>query len=459
MKYRCAISVVPPSGAPPLSRPVEPALTPSASEGEGARQGGDFRRLFSVVLALLVLLTTAALASAETLTGAVTNATTGKPAAGDEVVLLNLSQGMNEAGRTKTDAKGRFSFKIEDSGGPHLVRVDHQGVNYFPAGGPIPPGSTSTEVQVYDSAKKLEGVSENVHLMRMQAQGGTLQVIELIALKNDSKPPRALISDRTWEIYLPEGAHIDGGVAQSPGGMPVNTAPVPDDTRKGLYYYVFPIRPGETRFQVAYHLPYSGEMTLQPRALGKLQHFGVLLPKSMQFSASVPGMFSPVPDQDNQSTLQVATAVTPGKDLSFRIRGEGILPDDSAAGQQQAQAQPGGDMPGRPGGGLGNPEGTPDPLHQYRWAILGACAALLALGGFWVVARSQPTTNAVAEPPQPAPATGNGDVLLHALKEELFQLEMDRQQGRISEAEYATAKSALDQTLQRAIARSQASRA
>ena len=44
-------------------------------------------------------------------------------------------------------------------------------------------------------------------------------------------------------------------------------------------------------------------------------------------------------------------------------------------------------------------------------------------------------------------------MLLDALKEELFQLEMERTQGQISEEEYAKAKAALDQTLARAIKR------
>jgi hypothetical protein len=43
--------------------------------------------------------------------------------------------------------------------------------------------------------------------------------------------------------------------------------------------------------------------------------------------------------------------------------------------------------------------------------------------------------------------------LLEALKEELFQLEMEHKQGQISDQEYAKAKSALDQTLARAIKR------
>jgi hypothetical protein len=39
------------------------------------------------------------------------------------------------------------------------------------------------------------------------------------------------------------------------------------------------------------------------------------------------------------------------------------------------------------------------------------------------------------------------------MKEELFQLEIDRQQGKLTDAEYQKAKAALDETLRRAIAR------
>jgi hypothetical protein len=39
------------------------------------------------------------------------------------------------------------------------------------------------------------------------------------------------------------------------------------------------------------------------------------------------------------------------------------------------------------------------------------------------------------------------------LKEELFQLEMEHKQGSISQEEYAKAKTALDQTLERALKR------
>ena len=42
-------------------------------------------------------------------------------------------------------------------------------------------------------------------------------------------------------------------------------------------------------------------------------------------------------------------------------------------------------------------------------------------------------------------------MLLTALKEEMFQLELEHKQGRISQSEYEQTKSALDQTLTRAL--------
>ena len=50
-------------------------------------------------------------------------------------------------------------------------------------------------------------------------------------------------------------------------------------------------------------------------------------------------------------------------------------------------------------------------------------------------------------------AARRSSMLLEALKEEIFQLEVEHKQGRISQQEYDSAKSALDQTLQRALKR------
>ena len=106
---------------------------------------------------------------------------------------------------------------------------------------------------------------------------------------------------------------------------------------------------------------------------------------------------------------------------------------------------------------------APDPLEQYRWYILGGFAVVLAAGAFFIAKRSK--TVSVADfaasdidlPPVPgvrrAAPVGRSGLLLEALKEEIFQLEVDRKQGTISQQEYEKAKAALDQTLERALKR------
>ncbi len=78
---------------------------------------------------------------------------------------------MEESGRTKADAKGAFSFKLDNAQGPHLVRVIHQEVTYHRM---APPGTTSVDVDVYDVAKKLDDIRVVADIMRFQASQGQL---------------------------------------------------------------------------------------------------------------------------------------------------------------------------------------------------------------------------------------------------------------------------------------------
>ena len=144
--------------------------------------------LLTATILLMMLFATAALA--QSITGTATNGTTGKPAAGDDVTLIALSQGMQEIGSTKSDAQGKFSFPAPPDRAPHMVRVTHGGVNYFPQGGPLMPGATTAEVTVYDTAKRVEPLNQTVEVDRYQSDGKQLQVIALFAIQNASNPPR-----------------------------------------------------------------------------------------------------------------------------------------------------------------------------------------------------------------------------------------------------------------------------
>jgi hypothetical protein len=422
-------------------------------------------RLVAIAAIFLTWLFLPVLTTAQNLTGTVTNATTNKPADGDDVVLLSLAQGMQEAGRTTTNAKGHFTLKLDDASGPHLVRAIHQGVTYHRM---APPGTTSVELQVYDVSKKVAGLSVTADVMRFQAQGSELQGIRLFAVNNKSNPPRTQMNDQNFEFYLPDGADVDQAMAMTAGGQPISTSPVPQK-EKNRYAFIFPLRPGETQFQVAFHMPYSGKASINPREIYGSQHFVVMLPKSMQFTAGQGAAFQSMQDpRQTDAVVEVASNTTVGQPLDFTIAGTGALTDSS--GERQGggggEGQSGGatvaGRDSRPGGGLGPPIDAPDPLEKYRWYILGGFGIVLAAAAVYVVGRSPVAASDVGasdiELPQSArsqkPKPGDRSaLLLDALKEEIFQLELEHKQGRISQQEYDKAKAALDQTLERAVKR------
>ncbi len=433
--------------------------------------------------ALILTLLFGAFASAETLTGTVTNKTTDKPAAGDEVVLIKLGNGMEEAARTKADAKGNFKFSYDDQG-PHLIRAIHGGVTYHHM---APPGTTSVDVEVFDVSKKLEGISVTADVMRFQVENGQLEVVRLFAVNNESKPPKTQMSDHNFEFYLPEGAKIAQSMAKTANGNPLNSAPVPQ-AEKNRYALIFPLRPGETQFQVQYTLPYSGSATIDPKAVYGMQHFVVMVPKTMQFEPAQGAHFESMNDpQQADANVQVASLTKPGDPLSFKISGTGVLaastaPEGSSNGGAMG-AQASGQQSG-PGGGLGPPIDAPDPLQKYRWWIIGGFVIALAGGAYYVTTRQKTaftpaggseveyeepvrsrTTSSLPRPTPTAPvqtqrvptatavAAPRPSKLLEALKEELFDLEVEHKQGKITQQEYEKAKAALDGTLERAIKR------
>jgi hypothetical protein len=64
-----------------------------------------------------------------------------------------------------------------------------------------------------------------------------------------------------------------------------------------------------------------------------------------------------------------------------------------------------------------------------------------------------PVPSPLIPTPMPQYAPGHSGQLLAGLKDELFALETERLEGKLSEAEYAEQKAALEQVLKRALAR------
>ena len=445
------------------------------------REGKALKARSSLHVALIVLLLSC-FGAAQTLNGLARNSTTGKPSVGDEVIVFSLGQGMKESGRTKTDAMGRFSFKLDDAQTPHLLRVIHEGVTYSRM---APPGTASVAVEVYDVAKRVGGIAVVADIMRIQAAKGEITVTRDFGVRNASNPPRAQMSERNLEFYIPAGARVieNSGTAITETGIPLKSAPVPEG-EKNRYSFGFPLRPGVTRFEVTYRLPYDGSASLDPKSIYPLEHFMVMLPKSMQFKAVANSAGFKLVHFPNASdaTVQVASNTTDRQNLAFNISGIGMLESvrqsgTQGAGRRQEPAAGGATVAPsnhRPGGGLGPPIDAPDPLQQYRWWILGGFAALLIVGGVYIARRQQPSDRALRHPKansslMPATQAAGSNVsgearsvvatrtrgagLMEGIREELFQIEIEHKKGQISKAEYQKAKASLDRTLERVLKR------
>jgi hypothetical protein len=405
-------------------------------------------------------------AAAQTLTGTVTNGTTGKPAAGDEVILIKLGNGMEIGPKTKADSAGKFTFTLSEAG-PHLIRAIHQDVTYHQM---APPGTNTVEVRVYDVARKISDLSMTADVLRFEAQGDELHGKRLFAVNNSSVPARTQMNDHNFEFYLPEGAKIESAQAKAPNGQPIASEATPQ-AEKNRYAIAFPIRPGETQFQVEYTMPYTGSLKFDPKPLYPAQHVVVVIPKTMQFSPANASLFQPMQDPGQSDTVvQVAQQTTAGQSLAFSVSGTGVIaesPAEVASGAAQSQGAPQG-RDNRPGGGLGAPIDAPDALQQYRWPILIGFTLALAIGA-WLVMKRQPkaaSPTAYVDPTVPSASPGvspppvansvaasKSGMLLEAIKEEMFQLELERRQGKVTPEEYEKAKAGLDQTLDRVLKR------
>jgi len=132
-------------------------------------------------------------------------------------------------------------------GGQTLLHVTHRGAEYFKS---VAPGASSVEIDVYDSAAKIDGISGEATVLRAEtdSSGKTLNLAENFFVQNASASPRTQYGGNTLDFYIPKGAVIVQTLASSPGGYP----PTPsEDAGRGQWALCvhFPIRQARRAFR------------------------------------------------------------------------------------------------------------------------------------------------------------------------------------------------------------------
>lgn len=192
------------------------------------------------------------------ITGTVTNGTTGKPQSNTTVTLYKFGQGgMEPADSVKTDAQGNFNFAVvPQAPGPKLVRVEIDNVIYNKI---LPPGTPTTGIalNVYNASDKPAGAKVSKHMLLFEPAGDQMTVNETILVKNEGKTTWFDPQGGTVRIFLPQGVGDKVDVkGTAPDGMPV-PVPTAKTSKPGVDAVKFEIKPGETRFDLTYTVPYK----------------------------------------------------------------------------------------------------------------------------------------------------------------------------------------------------------
>jgi len=435
------------------------------------RKCGEKSWVATIVLGAGILANcSSASSAADSITGIVRNQTRGQPAAGDEVILLSVGQDAREEARAKTDSQGSFTLELQHPDKPHMVRVIHQGVNYDWQLW----GNHTISAYVFDAVANVQAISGGIEIIRAGTQGNLLHVSDMVEIKNDSNPPMTEANERTFEVYLPAHAKIDSVLAAGPENIGVPISPTPVQGEPGLYTVNFPLRPGSTKFAFNYDLPYDGRATFRVKNMYSLQQLAVMIPPTMTFASHSPA-FQILPVGNGRYRVEAAEHVKAGEGPEFEISGVGALPStppqvhslpkapagSSAAPSVSVQGNANTQVQNTQPLDSGSVARFPVFSSRMQWGATSIVAVMiLAICAFLVRRRPRPLTRTVTKAAQRTEQTKRTQAtLVEALKDGLFQLEIDRVQGAIPEDEYLSAKQALERTIQWALTRATARRA
>jgi hypothetical protein len=235
---------------------------------------------FFVVMALLAGSACAAV------TGTVVNKTTGKPQAGATVVLnkLDPQQGLTMIDQAKSGADGSFTINQEVTGQmPFLIRTAYGGVTYNHM---LPPGSPSIglTIEVYNASKQPGAAKVSKHMVLFEPSAGQMDINETYLFENNGQTAWNDPGNGTLHFFLPAAA---GGKVKAevtgPGSMPIGAA-VAKTADPDVFEVDYPVKPGETRFDLSYQVPYADGAPYAGKIVTKDENTYLIVPNGVTMS-------------------------------------------------------------------------------------------------------------------------------------------------------------------------------
>jgi hypothetical protein len=359
---------------------------------------------------------------------------------------------MQTVANTKTDAQGKYHFSYPQLGvSPMLIRVPYKGVNYHQ---PAAPGKDDVPVEIYEPTNNSNAFSVGSRFIVFEPKDSSLIVGEEYDIQNHTQPPMTFFHEGgSFSFYLPHDGQLQQVSALGPGGMPVQQGTI--DRGNNIQSIDFPFRPGENDVRVSYQLPYPGNQatvhTVSPYAASRVL---IVAPPTMQVLSAG---FTPA---GTEQGFNVYSRDTVAANAPVDISISGTAPPPQAPANDGNSA--GGESPDN-NAPAQTAEIVPSRIDNVKWILIVCFAAIFALGAAMLMRAKLPApiSSASAMPASVSPVapsvstyTGLPPVAepaassimqqtervarggLDEIKDRLFRLELRRQAGTISEAEY-----------------------
>ena len=291
--------------------------------------------------------------------GTIINGTTGQPQGSVLITLVQPGQnGMQTIASTKSEPDGKFRIDKPYPPGPVLLQAIYEGVVYNQM---IPPGSPTSglNVKVYNSTKDPELIRNSQHMIVLEPRESGIQVSETFLFSNPWQQTYNDPVKGSAEFYVPRD--VNGKiqvVVNTSGGMPV-----PREAEKtkepNVYKIDYPVKPGETRFDIAYSLP-PGDTFSGKNLSGENTY--LVTPPSVTLTGEG------IDDLGQEPQTQAHTYRLRAANFRVKIEGTGSLRNNS---QSSAEDD------------TGQPQIAQAPARVYSklpW-VLGLTLGILTLGG------------------------------------------------------------------------------
>lgn len=288
--------------------------------------------------------------------GTVQNGSTGKPQAGATVTIYQFGAGGPEPIESvKTDSAG--AWKIDKPfNGRGFIQTAFDGVTYNHT---LRPGGALTGIAltVYATSKQRgKDVAVTNHMMLLEPQGDKLSVRESYFFQNDGKTTWNDADNGTlrFRVHAEPLGPVEVN-ATAPQGMPIRRA-AEKGAAAGEMKVDFPIKPGETRMDLSYTVPYASPAKIPIQFVLTAQQRMIAVPRGVELAGD--GLKS----EGKEPTTQASIFRVEKDKLDLTMTGAGELqPEEGSKGPsiEQIKARP----------------------YDKLYPILGIAFAILAIGG------------------------------------------------------------------------------